>query len=74
MNSTREDIAKDLGLIYCDDCGYCNQKEMIAKYGTCRGCNKILDEKAKFKYEMNKKLKLWRNDKNMRRNYFIKGD
>jgi hypothetical protein len=74
VNSTREKSAKDLGLIYCDKCGYCNRVEMISKYGTCRGCLAVLDEKAKFKYEMNKKLRLWKNDKNMRRNYFIKGD
>ena len=69
MISTRKEIAKGLGLIYCEDCGYCNRVEMIAKYGTCRGCNKVLDDKAKFKYEMNKKLKLWKNDRNMRRTY-----
>ena len=29
MISTRKEACKDLGMIYCDNCGYCNQK---AKY------------------------------------------
>ena len=74
MISTREDICKDLGLVYCSNCGYCNKAEMVAKYGTCKRCNITLDDKAKFKYEMNKHLRLWRSDKNKRRNYFIEGD
>ena len=66
MTSTREQLCKDLRLVYCSNCGYCNKAEMVAKFGTCRRCNMTLDEKAKFKYEMNKKLRLWRTDKNRR--------
>ena len=42
------------------DCGYCNQPENVARYGTCRRCGEVLDKKAKFNYEMYDKLKLWR--------------
>ena len=52
---------KKLNLIKCE-CGYNNQPENIKIYGTCRGCGKILDEKAKFKYEMKNILKLWRRN------------
>lgn len=38
------------------DCGYCNKKSMIDIYGTCRLCGKVLDSKAKYRYEMKKKL------------------
>ena len=49
--------------IKCPNCGYQNKKIFIDVYGTCRLCNKVLDEKAKFKYEMFKRLRLWRNKK-----------
>lgn len=42
------------------ECGYQNKKHNVEIYGTCTRCRKVLDEKAKFKYEMNKKLRLWR--------------
>lgn len=71
MNSTREKSAKDLGLIYCDKCGYCNRKEMVDKFGTCRGCGKVLDDKAKFIFEMNSRLRLWKNNQNLRKNFLI---
>lgn len=41
-------------------CGYNNQPENVARYGTCRGCGEVLDKKAKFNYEMYSKLRLWR--------------
>lgn len=66
MISTRKRVCEELGLIYCDECGYCNRKEMIDKYGTCKRCRKVLDDKAKFNYEMNMRLRLWRKDKNRR--------
>ena len=50
-----------LGIIKCE-CGYYNHKDKIKKYGTCRLCGKVLDKKAKYDYEMNKRLKLWRKD------------
>ena len=53
---------KDLW-IKCPNCNYQNKKVFIDIYGTCRLCNKVLNEKAKFKYEMFKRLRLWRNKK-----------
>ena len=53
----KKDIWKDI--VVCE-CGYCNKKYNVEYYGTCTRCKKILDEKAKFKYDMNKKLRLWR--------------
>lgn len=44
----------------CPYCGYSNLKKNYEVYGTCTRCGKVLNEKAKFKYEMNKKLRLWR--------------
>lgn len=54
----KKDI-KPLDNIKCE-CGYQNHKENVQVFGTCRGCGKVLDARAKYKYEMNKKLKLWR--------------
>lgn len=42
------------------ECGYCNHEYAIKIYGTCLLCGKVLDKKAKYKYEMNKRLRLWR--------------
>lgn len=53
----REEFNKQF--IICE-CGYHNPKENIKKYGACKGCKKVLDEKAKYKYEMFCKLKMWR--------------
>ena len=50
--------------IRCPDCNYCNHYEMIKLYGTCKLCGKVLDQKAKYKYEMYKKLHLWTKKKN----------
>lgn len=50
---------KPLDNIICE-CGYQNLKHNVKTYGTCTRCGKVLDEKIKFKYEMNKKLRLWR--------------
>ena len=51
---------KDLGNIKCE-CGYQNHKESIERYGTCRFCGKVLDPKAKYRYEMVVRLRLWRD-------------
>lgn len=48
--------------IKCPYCEYNNHKVNVQTYGTCTRCRKVLDEKAKFKYEMNKKLRLWRGE------------
>lgn len=45
------------------ECGYNNQPENVARYGTCRGCGKVLDKKVMFQREMNKRLRLWRKKK-----------
>ena len=49
--------------IKCDICGYQNHKEFVDKSGVCHLCGKILDDKAYFKAQMNKKLRLWRGAK-----------
>lgn len=54
---------KHLDLVKCE-CGYQNQPENVARYGTCTRCRKVLDKKAKFDYEMYNKLKLWRKVSN----------
>lgn len=47
--------------IICE-CGYNNQPWNVRNYGTCTRCGKVLDPKAKYKYEMKKRLRLWRGD------------
>jgi predicted Zn-ribbon and HTH transcriptional regulator len=47
-------------LIQCSNCGYNMKKEYVKVYGSCLRCENIMDEKAFFKYKMNKELKLWR--------------
>ena len=46
--------------VKCDVCGYCNNKDYLMYSGICHLCGKILDEKAYFKAQMNKKMRLWR--------------
>lgn len=55
-----KDKTKGLNLIQCPKCKYNNKPENVKFYGTCRLCDSVLDEKAKYKYEMNKRLRLWR--------------
>ena len=43
-------------------CGYHNKKEWTSYFGTCNRCRKVLDKKAYFKYEMNKRLRLWKGE------------
>ena len=47
--------------IQCEICKYCNHKEYVVRSGVCHLCGNILDEKAYFKAQMNKRLRLWRN-------------
>ena len=56
-NLSREERAKQMGLIMCDNCGYCNQPFNVKKYGTCTCCDKVLNPKVKFFYEMKKKTR-----------------
>lgn len=51
---------KRMDNIICDVCGYQNHKYFVKQSGVCHLCGKILDEKAYFKCEMNKRLRLWR--------------
>lgn len=46
--------------VKCDICGYQNYKKYVDCSGICHGCGKILDDKAYFKAQINKKLRLWR--------------
>lgn len=59
---------KQLVFIKCPYCGYNNKKENVNKYGTCTGCKKTIDGRAKYKYEMICRLKLWRKKDNGRKN------
>lgn len=60
----KEQIMKEkFNMIKCKKCGKYSAKHHVESYGTCL-CGNVLDEKAKFKYEMNKRLRLWRG-KNM---------
>ena len=54
---------KTLVFIKCPHCGYNNKTENVKRWGTCTGCRKIIDQKAKFDYEMLCRLKLWRKKK-----------
>lgn len=40
-------------------CGYSNHKGLVDIYGTCKLCGAVLDPKAKYRYEMRKKLYLY---------------
>lgn len=50
-------------VVQCDICGYYNQKQYVKYSGVCHCCGKILDDRAYFKQELNKRMKLWRNQK-----------
>lgn len=56
MKNREKDI---LSNVICS-CGYQNHKENIDKFGTCKLCGKVLNKKAKYRYEMYVKLRLWR--------------
>ena len=48
--------------IKCEICGYQNHKEYVAYSGVCHLCGNILDPRTYFRYNMNRKLKIWRDD------------
>ena len=54
---------KEFKILFCDVCSYGNNPDFVKRTGVCHGCGKILDEKAYFKQQMNKKLRLWRGKK-----------
>lgn len=58
----KKEKKKYVEFVICE-CGYNNQPENVARYGTCRGCGKVLDEKVVFKREMYHRLRLWRKKK-----------
>lgn len=54
---------RKLDNIKCDVCGYHNHKEYVNYCGICHGCGKVLNEKVYFRYKMNRKLKIWKDDR-----------
>ena len=50
---------KFVEFVVCD-CGYRNKIDFLMYSGVCHCCGKILDEKAYFKAQINKKMRLWR--------------
>jgi len=54
---------KPLNRIKCEKCGYQNNKDYVQYSGVCHLCGKILDEKAYFKQQLNKKMRLWRGQR-----------
>ena len=54
---------KILNNIKCEICGYQNHKEYVQYSGVRHGCGNILDNRAYFKQQMNKKMRLWRGTK-----------
>jgi ribosomal protein L37AE/L43A len=55
--------------IICDKCGYQNHKRFVDIYGTCHLCGNVLNKKAKYEYEMVKRLYLWRGKDKKGRKY-----
>lgn len=54
--------------IICPKCKYQNKPEYVMYSGVCNCCGEILDEKAYFKMQMHKKLRLWRGKRLMKWN------
>lgn len=52
-----KDFKKDM--IKCSKCGKWSRKQIVDVFGTCL-CGEVLDPKAKFRYDMKQKLRLWR--------------
>lgn len=57
---TVEEIEKELDVTICPACKYYNQNKYAKRYGRCRRCLTVIDEKANFKYTMIKKLHLFK--------------
>lgn len=58
IKTIRQERDKELGLIICPECGYCNQKFNVENYGTCTRCRYVLDKKVKLFYEVRKKANI----------------
>ena len=54
---------KPLTNVICPKCKYQNHEENVKRYGTCKLCKTVLDEKAKFEYEMYCRLRLRKGKK-----------
>ena len=54
---------KKMDNIKCEVCGYQNHKDYVQYSGVCHLCGNILDDKAYFKQQLNKKMRLWRGQK-----------
>ena len=52
-------IERELKMKKCPKCGKYSSMVYVKSYGACL-CGEVLDKKAKYKYEMNKRLRLWR--------------
>lgn len=50
-------------MIKCPICKYQNPLKNVERYGSCKLCKYVLDPKAKYKYEMYCRLKLWKSKK-----------
>ena len=49
--------------IKCEVCGYQNHKHYVDVFGRCHLCGNILDQKAFFMSQMNKRLHIWKGKK-----------
>ena len=49
---------KDI-FIDCPVCHYKNKLDNVKRYGSCKLCETVLDNKAKYRYEMYCRLHLW---------------
>lgn len=58
MKDKRKNIFEQM--IQCPRCGKWSKIGYIQRYGSCL-CEEVLDERAKFKYEMFVRLHMWRN-------------
>lgn len=57
-----DEIEKNLNMKKCPKCGKYSKMALVRTYGTCL-CGEVLDGKAKFNYEMTKRLRLWQDKK-----------
>ena len=60
MQKKNEETLKLLNNTKCPVCGYYNKNIFAKKYGKCRRCLTVIDERADFKYNMIIKLHLFK--------------
>lgn len=56
----KSQIERELNLTKCPKCGYYNHNKFINDYGKCNMCKTVLNEKANFRYNMIKRLHLFK--------------